>query len=796
MKNRVLIILFAFCLNASVHGQLNMTFRSQLPYGTVQLSNLWGYVDSQNNEYALVGTSIGLSIVDVTDPSNPVEVFTIPGANSIWREVRTYGNFAYVTTEGGGGLTIVDLSNLPDSINYQNWTGNGVINGQLNKIHALHIDNGFIYLYGSNLANGGAIVADLADPWNPNYAGQYNTNYIHDGFVRNDTLYGSHIYGGYFSVIDFTNKAIPVVLETQDTPNNYTHNTWLSEDSKTIFTTDEQNNSFLTSYDISNISDINELSRAQSNPGSNSMVHNTYILNGYAVTSWYKDGVVIVDGNRPQNLVIVGNYDTSPLSGSGSNGAWGVYPYLPSGNVLVSDMEEGLFVLTPTYIRGCYLEGTVTDSICGVQLNDVTVEIVGTGNQNKITNLAGEYKTGVAQAGTYTVTFSSPGYTAKTYTGVVLSNNVVTNIDVELYSPTAVSVSGNISDSNNSAIVNTNILLFNNATGYNLVSDNDGDFSKCNILSDTYEVVAGKWNYITRCLPAQSLIQSTNNIDFIIDSGIYDDFTFNYGWTKSGDATVGTWVRSKPIGTFYDPGSSVPIIPSNPNSDVSNDCTDKAYVTGNGGGGNIGDNDVDGGRTILTSPVFDLTPYSDPYVNYNRWFFNDGGGSDPNDSLIVKLNNGTTSVIIEVVTAASDNNSTWVQKSFKVSDFISPTAAMTISFDVVDASPGHLVEAGVDKFEISETSSLNDSTSSDAFIKVFPNPFYKSTRIEYKLNRSLDANARIVLLDITGRIAFEQKLITNQGFVNLDSELAGGVYFAKLHNGAQESQTVKVVKMK
>ena len=443
-----------------------------------------------------------------------------------------------------------------------------------------------------------------------------------------------------------------------------------------------------------------------------------------------------------------------------------------------------------------YLEGTVTDSICGAQLNDVTVEIIGTGNQNKITNLAGEYKTGVAQAGTYTVSFSSPGYTTKTYAGVVLSNGVVTNIDVELYSPTAVSVSGNISDSNNSAIVNANILIFNNATGYNLVSGNDGDFSKCNILSDTYEVVAGKWNYITQCLSAQSLIQSTNDIDFILDSGIYDDFTFNYGWTKSGDATVGTWVRTKPIGTFYDPGSSVPIIPSNPDSDVSNDCTDKAYITGNGGGSNPGDNDVDGGRTILTSPVFDLTPYSDPHINYSRWFFNDGGSSEPNDSLIVKLNNGTTSVIIEVVTAASDNNSTWVQKSFKVSDFISLTAAMTVSFDVVDASPGHLVEAGVDKFEISKTTSLNDSTSSGAFIKVFPNPFYKSTRIEYKLNRSIDANARIVLLDITGRVVFEQRLTTIQGFITFDPELAGGIYFARLLNGTQESQIVKVVKMK
>ncbi|MEY4111414.1 MAG: hypothetical protein RLZZ46_1770, partial [Bacteroidota bacterium] len=357
------------------------------PQGVV-MSNIGGYVDSLGNEYALVGTSEGLSIVDVTNPAVPVEVAAIPGPNSIWREVKTWQKYAYVTTEGGAqGLQIVDLSNLPDASNipYQTWqpfVSAGSSGQTLETIHALHIEDGFVYLYGSNNGNttggpiDGIVIADLSDPWNPTVAGLFDQYYIHDGYVRNDTVWGGAIYNGFFSVIDVTDKANPVVLQTQQTPSVFTHNTWLSDNSRYLFTTDEVSDSYLGVYDINDLSNITEMDRIQSqNPGSLSIVHNTHILNDYAVTSWYTDGVVITDGHRPGNLVNVGWYDTSPLTGDGFNGCWGVYPFLPSGNLVASDIEGGLYVLTPTYVRAAYLEGTVTDSICGDPLAGVTVTI-------------------------------------------------------------------------------------------------------------------------------------------------------------------------------------------------------------------------------------------------------------------------------------------------------------------------------------------------------------------------------------------------------------------------------------
>ncbi|MBL0340585.1 MAG: choice-of-anchor B family protein [Bacteroidetes bacterium] len=413
MKKFYLVIL-GLLLSTIVSAQnFNLTLRSVLPYG-VSLSNIGGFVDSQGNEYALVGYYEGLSIVDVTDPDNPVEAFTIPGAQSDWREVKIWGDYAYVTTEGGNqGLQIVDLSDLPNSVNSKYWAGSGAINGQLETIHALHIEDAHAYLFGSNLFNGAAIIIDLVDPWNPVYKGHTPGPYVHDGYVRNNVLYAGHIYDGFFAVYDVTNKANPILLAHRNTQAILTHNTWLNDASSVLFTTDETNDSYLTSYDITDLGDIKELDRFQLTPGSGSIVHNTHILNDFAVTSWYKDGISITDVSRPANIISVASYDTYIQgTGGGFNGCWGVYPFLPSGTIVVSDIDNGLYVLTPTYTRACYLEGIVTDSISGLPLNNATVEVLSA-NLTKVTNLLGEYKTGTVTPGTVSVQVSRAGYESK-----------------------------------------------------------------------------------------------------------------------------------------------------------------------------------------------------------------------------------------------------------------------------------------------------------------------------------------------------------------------------------------------
>ncbi len=454
MKTGLLIVSIVLCSFNTGRSQspLNIQFRSQLPYGsTVDLSNIWGYVDSLGNEYALVGTQTGLSIVDVTNPVAPVLKFQVPGTNSIWREVQTWGKYAYVTTEGCcNGLQIVDLSNLPASINSKFWTGTGAVAGQVGRIHSLHIRDGYVYLNGSQLFGGAALIVSLNDPWNPvyvsntamNFAG--NIRYVHDCYVKNDTLWGAHIYGGFFSAINISNKSNPVLISTQNTPNNFTHNAWMADNgSSVLYTTDEVSNSYLASYDVSNTGNIQLLDRLQGMPGSGSIIHNTYIRNSYAINSYYKDGITIVDVSRPENMITVGRYDTyTQGAGNGFNGAWGVYPYLPSGNIIVSDIDNGLFVLTPTYQRACYLEGITRDSCTNMVLSNVSVVITGGTHHAELSKLTGTYKTGTANSGLYTVTFSKTGYTTKVLTGVSLQSGVLTNLNVALRPANAVTYAG------------------------------------------------------------------------------------------------------------------------------------------------------------------------------------------------------------------------------------------------------------------------------------------------------------------------------------------------------------------
>jgi choice-of-anchor B domain-containing protein len=167
----------------------------------------------------LVGASKGPVIVDVTNPDVPVQIVQIPGPDNFWKEIKTYSHYAYVVSEGGQGVQIVDLSALPSAnLPKKFYTGDGAILNQLNTIHALHIDlaKGFLYAYGSNLFNGGTVILDLNDPWNPTYVGNFEQlGYIHDGYVDNDTLYAGHINAGIFSIVDMKDKANPMVLNSR-----------------------------------------------------------------------------------------------------------------------------------------------------------------------------------------------------------------------------------------------------------------------------------------------------------------------------------------------------------------------------------------------------------------------------------------------------------------------------------------------------------------------------------------------------------------------------------------------------
>lgn len=433
-----LVLVAAFA--QGVHAQTNIMQLGHLDYDSLRgsdLSNLWGYADEEGNEYALVGVngadapnSGGLSVVDVTDPAHPVEVFFAPGPNSIWREVKVWGDHAYVTTEADFGLQIVDLSPLPQSTDLPVT----VFHGQgWNTAHSLFIDeNGRLYVHGTNRGNGGVIMYDLTqDPEAPVEVGSYDPVYCHDSFARGDTLYAAHVYQGLFSIVDVSDPAAPVMLGSHATPSQFTHNLWLDDSGLYLFSTDEVANAYVAAYDISDPTDIREVDRVRSDAGHGVIPHNTYWHNGFLVTSYYTYGVVIYDAARPGNLVEVGQFDSSPYAGTGFHGDWGVYPYLPSGNLLISDIEGGLYILGPTYVRASWLEGLITDAATGDPVNQATITLEATTAADS-TGFDGLYALGTDVPGTYTVTVSAAGFPTAIVAGVVLESGQVTVLDVAL----------------------------------------------------------------------------------------------------------------------------------------------------------------------------------------------------------------------------------------------------------------------------------------------------------------------------------------------------------------------------
>ncbi|HLG03229.1 MAG TPA: choice-of-anchor B family protein [Bacteroidia bacterium] len=799
MKKNTNLLIAAFLIAVSnlLHAQanLNVQFRAQLTYPGQTCANICGYTDSLGNEYALVGASQGMSIVDVTNPSSPNEITQIPNIDDLWKEIKVYRGFAYVTTEGGGGLQIVDLHPLPSAtLPYQSYTGDSAIFNQLNSIHALHIDTttGYCYLFGTNLFSGGAVVLDLnADPYNPTYAGKYDQlGYVHDGYVDNDTLFAGHIYDGYFAEVDMTNKANPVVLGIQTTPTAFTHNTWRSDDHKYVFTTDENTNSYLAAFDVTDPQNYVEMDRTQSYlPGSGSIVHNTHILQNWAVTAWYKDGFVITDVTRPQNLVHVGYYDTYNGGGSGFTGAWGVYPYFPSGTIVVSNVNEGLFVFTPTYVRACYLEGNVTDSICGTPILGVVVKI-STVNDSSYTDISGDYAFGTATPGTYDVTFSKPGYQTKTYANIIFAPGAVNTLNnVQLFSPLAVPVTGQVTNSTSGNPMTGIPVMFDNPNyTLNFLTDGTGNFSSCNVISGTYTVAAAEWGFQTYC-NAVNVSSINQNIPVTLSPGYEDDFTFDLGWITSGTASAGVWERGEPQGTTF---SSTP---ANPDFDVTGDCMDQCYVTGNSGGSSSQD-DVDNGYTMLSSPVFDLSTYNDPWIHYDRWFFNDGGSGNPNDSMVIRLTDGATTVTLESITPLSNGNSSWVHNAVRVASYFpSLPATMRMIIIVYDLMPGHLVEGGFDAFLVVDSNAISvPAHSNTAILQAYPNPFSGTTQINYTLPASPENDAYFEVRDITGRLVSTHPVNNQQGNITIGEGMPGGIYFVRLMIGGIMTETIRVVK--
>lgn len=318
-------------------------------------NEIWGYA-ADSREYAIIGSTAGTHFFDVTDPANSVQVDFVPGDAQggaiIHRDYHDYNGYLYaVSDEGASTLQIMDMQYLPDSVHV-------VYNSDtlIRRSHNIFIDtaNARLYACGVSTPTRGFVrmsIASLANPEIPTLLADVGSTIFpestHDVYVRDNVAYVNDGNSGLF-IVDFTDVNNPNVLGTLiNYPyKGYNHSGWLSDDGNTYFFADENGGARMKSLDVSDMNNLTVLDTFFSNVDPiNSIPHNQVVKGNFLYVGHYHDGLYIFDVSDPSNVNAVGHYDTYlPPDHFSFKGAWGVYPFLPSGIVLVSDMQTGLYI--------------------------------------------------------------------------------------------------------------------------------------------------------------------------------------------------------------------------------------------------------------------------------------------------------------------------------------------------------------------------------------------------------------------------------------------------------------------
>lgn len=333
-------------------------------------NDCWGWFDPETQkEYALIGTSTGTTFVDVTIPNSPIIVGTLPTAtvNSAWRDIKVFENYAFVVADNAGnhGMQIFDLRRLrnvtspPESFTSDvHYTLFG--NAEFEHAHNVVIDeiSAYAYIAGTPL---GTLFVEIENPLAPLNANGLE-EYSHDAQV---VVYngpdiehnGKEIFIGcnenQIVITDVTNKANPIELSRISYNNvGYTHQGWLTEDMAYFLLGDETDELKFGNKTRTIIFDFTDLDNPKYHfqyfGPTSAIDHNGYVKGDIFYQSSYTAGVRVIDISAIENANFseIGYFDTYPENNSPAfNGAWSVYPFLPSGNIIISDINRGMFVI-------------------------------------------------------------------------------------------------------------------------------------------------------------------------------------------------------------------------------------------------------------------------------------------------------------------------------------------------------------------------------------------------------------------------------------------------------------------
>lgn len=332
-------------------------------------NDCWGWTDpTTSKEYALMGMDSGTAFIDITDPVNPIILGNLRtfSVNSSWRDIKTYGNYAFIVSEAAShGMQVFDLTKLRD-VNINNapvvFSSDAVYSG-FGNAHNIVINEGSPYAYavGTSTFAGGPHIINISDPLNPSASGGYSGGgYSHDAQVvtyngPDSDHTGKEICIGSneneIVIVDVSDKFNPILISTVNYSNiGYTHQGWLTEDHRYFILgdeTDELNVGFNTRSIVFDFIDLDNPTVRRNYSGPTQAIdHNGYVKDNQFFLANYTAGVRIINVSSITNMSEVGFFDTFPNNDAASfNGAWSVYPFFPSGNIIVSDINNGLFVI-------------------------------------------------------------------------------------------------------------------------------------------------------------------------------------------------------------------------------------------------------------------------------------------------------------------------------------------------------------------------------------------------------------------------------------------------------------------
>ncbi len=364
----------------------------------------WGWTDPTNgNEYALIGLNNGTAFIDISNPTNPVYLGKLPTAtsNSSWRDVKVYKDHAFIVSEASGhGMQVFDLTRLRNVSNPPQTFTADTRYTEFGNAHNIVIneDTGYAYVVGaqrnSGPYRGGPLFINIQDPKNPINAGGFLSGgqraYTHDAqvvtYTGPDATYsGREILIGSNEIevviADITDKANPVTLSTiKYSDVGYTHQGWFTEDMRYFILgdeTDEQGVGFNTRTVIFDFLDLNNPKEHMTYTGPTAAIdHNGYVKGNKFYLANYRAGIRVIDisdiGNK--NITEIGSFDTYPSSnGAAFNGVWNVYPYFNSGNIVISDIEGGFFLVRQSTPAVCNATTPASVSASNIGSTDATI---------------------------------------------------------------------------------------------------------------------------------------------------------------------------------------------------------------------------------------------------------------------------------------------------------------------------------------------------------------------------------------------------------------------------------------